>query len=179
MIRQIQNGVFVRRRLVIDDKFVSLIQAVGDQSLQRSGIAFLPIDADVAQFKRKPVTCVDNLAVPDNLVESAEAAVKRIRTIVPGKFVNMAVQFEFAVRNPIGIPSHQCTEKRILSQIAIKIVKPQYDIRELSISVGRFEGDDTPSEIRDSRFSAGRVRQGVQGDGLAGGIGAPSFLISI
>ena len=89
-----------------------------------------------------------------------------ILAVVFGQSVFHAVEGEGAVRNPVGVASHDRPEIWRVHQISVEVIVAQDNIRQLAFSVRHPHGDDDSAISHGPHFQAVGIRQGVQIDRL-------------
>ena len=121
-MREIDYGVFISRRKVINLQFIIISQRVNDPHAQVAGIAFLTIAAKVSEFERGDASCLQRARCPDNFVESLDAAVQVIGPVAGCKLVSDPVEGKPAARNPIRITADDRAEKPSIVEVLFRRV---------------------------------------------------------
>src|SRR5215469_10685330 len=163
MVSKIEHSVSVGSCRVVDAKFVAF-QGVAHGRCQISGKPFLAILADILQFH----AVLGFRAGPNLLVEPVETSVQRVVAIVLRYVVGLSIQLKRAARNAIGVAADNRPHVGLVSRLHVPIesVETKYDIRGLSVAVGRFDRlhDSAVGEDLNGYLA---VLQGVQIDRLA------------
>ena len=87
---------------------------------------------------------------------------QRIRPVVRGELVLLAIQCESAFGNAVPIASDNRAEVRMIAKIAIKRIEPKHHIRHLPERSGVFNETSDSSVIHDGGFHPIRIGQGVK-----------------
>jgi hypothetical protein len=62
------------------------------------------------------------------------------------------------------MPADQAAKVSRIRYVLLQRLKPQHDIRKLSVSIGRFQRNNRATVVRDRHFNAVIVRQSVKTD---------------
>ena len=135
---QIDDGIFVGRRRIIDLQLIVIRQRVRDLDRQIPGIAFLPVLAQIVQLQRCSAGGGNVFRLPNHFVKAPHATVQVVLSVVFRKRVGGSIQRELAMRDPIGITANRGAEIGFVMQIPIKIVVSKDDIIRLSVPIGHF-----------------------------------------
>ena len=106
-MREINYGVFIGRRKVINLQFIVIGQCVNDSHAQVAGIALLTVVAKVSEFECGEAACLQRARRPDNFVESLDAAVQVILVVVSGEFVFDSVEAETPLGNAVAVTTYE------------------------------------------------------------------------
>ena len=106
VIGEIDDGVFVGRRGVVEFQFAAC-ERVADDRGQRAGIAGFAILADVGQLD----AAGNFFALPNLIVEAVRAAVERVGRVVDRQVVGLAVERELAFGDAVGVASDERAEE--------------------------------------------------------------------
>src|SRR5881227_924297 len=107
MMREINYGVFIGRRKVINLQFIVISQRVNDPHAQVAGIAFLAVVAKVSEFERGDASYLQRARCPDNFIEPFDAAVQVILVVVSGEFVFDTVEGETPSGNAVAVTAYE------------------------------------------------------------------------
>ena len=161
MIRQVGDSGLVSGGVVgnLDGVFVS--QLVGNMRGQRAGIPFFAVHADVGKFHGRPVRHFDGFRLPYFSIEANFAAVQGIRPVVQKQRVFLAVKGELSLRDAIAVTADRGAEVRLVTEIAVQLVKAEHDVSTLAGFV-RYPQFSECCAIRDDlRDAAFRVLQRI------------------
>ena len=161
MLREIEDGGFVRRGREIETQFVVVGQRVERRDRQVAGKTFLAVLAQVPQLQGGSAGARDRLRIPNHLVKALDPAVQRIRPVVDRQRVGFAFERELASGDSIPVPADQTAEVRTALQITVERVVAEHDIAELAVFVRNFQRHDDAAVIANARLDAFRVAQRV------------------
>ena len=115
---------------------------------------------------------------PKNFVETANAAVQVIFTVIFGERVGSSIQNKFAMSDAIGVTADGGAKMGFIGDITVKIIVAKDYISELSLTVGDFQRHHSRTEIGDGYLDAAVVGEGVQINLLAVGLAKRLFVHS-
>ena len=187
VIGQINDGIFIGGRMVIDLQRVVVGQRVDDVDLKRPRVAFLAVGTGQVQPQPGTPARLDRRHLPDLLVEADFAAVQAVDAVVDRQRVLLAVEREFALGDPIGVAPDECAEIGAgIFDIALDVVIAEQHIAHLSLAVGDHNGIDDAAVAADLDDHPVRVGErvepdrlaadfapGLAGDGVRGGMRGP------
>src|SRR2546430_7060446 len=111
VVGEIDNGFFVGGRGISDPQCVRIRQGVDHTHFQISGEAFLAVLAEVGKFQRLAVFGGNNFGGPHGLVETLDASVQTVLTIVLRERVRFAVERELRVPDAVSVAADERAEK--------------------------------------------------------------------
>src|SRR5262249_6219429 len=118
-------------------------QRVGHADRELARVSLLAVLADVTKLDRRTVWPGDVLCLPDNLVESLEATMKRVGAVVHGQSVVAAVEREGPPGDAVGHAPDRGTEVGVAGEVAFQRVEAKDDVSRLPLPVRYVElGDD-------------------------------------
>ena len=121
---------------------MSLVKRVGHRGGERAGIALVAVGADVGEDNAGGVGGFDRLGLPNQLVESLDAAVQMVRAVVRGQLVFDAVEGELSLGDAIGEAADGRTEAGMALEVVGQRIERERDVGQLAVAVGRFDGGD-------------------------------------
>src|SRR5262249_27150771 len=148
---------------IIDSQLARRCDGVGDVDRKISREPFLTVWAQVRHLYRWAGRTGNIGGFPYHFVERFQAAVKRIRPVVRGEFVFLAVEREPRLGDTVGDAPRGRAEVRMTAKVPFEIVETEDDVGDFAISIGDFDrSDDGPeSDDLDAHFA---VRERVQFD---------------
>jgi len=132
MLREVYDRRLVGRGPVVEAQFVVVGPRVGRRHVEVAGIAFLAVLADVVQFQGWAGFRHRDFRVPDDLVESLDAAVERVGAVVGGERVFPAVERELALGDAVAVATHETAEIGRLLQVFRKRVVAEHHVAQLA-----------------------------------------------
>ena len=174
MVRDVQYRRLVGLGGVIEPQLIRLAQRVADRHLEITGVSLFAVAAQVTQLERVQVRVPD---LPDGLVESLQAAVQRVLTVVLRQLVLRAVQGEAAVGDAVAIASHDGSEVGVYLEVAVQAVESEDHVGELAVPVRRLQAHDDGAVSHDSRLHAVLVGERVEFD--RGPVGSLSEILLV
>lgn len=114
---------------------------IHDFDYQRAWIAFLTIGTRVPECHS--ILVGHDLRIPDLLVESFDAAVQMIGTVVGRELVLLLIDREAALRDAIAVAPGDGAEERVAGEIAVERIEAEHDVASGAAAIRRFDrGDD-------------------------------------
>src|SRR5690348_14567026 len=110
MIGEVHRRSFVGSCGVIDAQFIRIRKGHDHCHIELAGIAFLAVAAGVSELQGGAGL---RFGLPNNFVESLEAAVEMIRAVVYRQLISLAIQSELPLRNPVGKSPNGAAEIRM------------------------------------------------------------------
>ena len=109
---QVRHSLSVGGGLILHLEFIVVGQAVGDLVGELAGIALFAVGAHVREDGADGVLRLDRLGLPDDLVESLQAAVQVVGAVVDGQRIFLAVEGELALGDAVGVAADGGAEVR-------------------------------------------------------------------
>ena len=160
VVGQVQHRGLAGRGFVLQPQLVVFVQCVGRGDLELAGKAFLAIGADVAQHHLRVRPAGDGVDLPHPLVEAPKAPMQRVRPVIGGERIGLAVQGELALGNAVGIASHRRAEIVGMAEIFLGTVIAQGDVGLVTGLVGHDQRLQRGAKGHDLRRHAVPVGQG-------------------
>src|ERR1700730_1458935 len=147
MVGQVEDGVFIGGRRIFDSQSIPL-QDVPHGRGERTGKTLLAILAHICEL--------DSIRYlfgrPDHFIEAADAAMKSVVAIVFWNGICLPIKLERAMSDTIRVAPDNASEMRSLRLILLDRVATQYYVVDLSVSIGRAQGNNDPSVGNDAGF---------------------------
>src|SRR5258708_3980764 len=96
---------------------------------------------------------------PNNFVESLEAAMQSVGTIVNRQGIFFSIKSKLAARDTVAISAHQTAEKWIVREIIVQAIVAEHDIAHHAIPIGPFERNDNAAIRANARLQRLAVAQ--------------------
>jgi hypothetical protein len=96
VLGQVHRRRLVRGGLVLEAERVVVGERIGHLGVELARVAFLAVRARVREHDADAAPVLERLGLPDHLVEALHAAVERVRAVVGGELVLLAVELEAA-----------------------------------------------------------------------------------
>ena len=106
MIGEVDDGVAICVRVIVNAQFIRVVQTIGYRRIHISRIVFLAVLAQVVELN----AVVDLPRTPKNFIESLDAAMQMILSIVDGELILDTIQGEPAAGDPVRIATNQGAE---------------------------------------------------------------------
>src|ERR1700682_5015866 len=147
MVGQVDDGIFVGGRRILDAQS-ALTQGVAHGRGERAGKTLLAILAHIGEFD--PIRYL--FGRPDHFVKAAEAAVKSVVAIVFWDGICLPIKLEGAMSDTIRVAPDNASEMRSLRLVLLDRVATQHYVVDLSVSIGRAQGNKDPCVGNDAGF---------------------------
>ena len=146
VVREVHDGRFVGRGLVIDAEFVLGGHRIGHPDLQVARESLLAVAVEVAQHELL-LRCL--AYVPHHAVESRHAAVERLPVVVGRERVLRAVEREASGGDAVGVGTHDGSEEPFarVVHVAVERLVSQYDVFAAALAVGGPQRDDAGAVV--------------------------------
>src|ERR1700687_3420829 len=147
IVVQVEDGILIGGRRILDAQSAPA-QGVAHGRGERSGKTLLAILAYIGEF--------DSISYlfgpPDHFVEAAGAAVKSVVAVVFWNGIRLPIKLEGAMRNTIRVAPDNASEMRGLRLVLFDRVATQHYVVDLSVAIGRAQGNDDASVGHDAGF---------------------------
>ena len=165
VVREVHDGGFVGRGVVVDAELVSGRERVGHANLQVARESLFAVGVRVGQHE--PVVG-GRYHVPDDAVQSVQTSVERLSVVVLRQGVFHAVEREAAAGDAVGIGAHDGAEEALAGvvDVAGERVVAQYDILVTALAVRGPERYDTGAVVGDLHGHVAGMQR-VEFDGFA------------
>jgi len=140
VIGEVHRGGLVALGGVLHLEAVVGGQLVGDRAGQRAGIALVAVGAREGKLHAHALFALMRLGLPHGLIETLDAAVQVVGTVVHGQRVFGAAERELALGDPVGVAADDRSEIGMASQVAVERIEGERNDVELAVAVGRFDG---------------------------------------
>ena len=137
VIGQIDDGRLVGHRGHFHRKLGAAGNAVGDVGLELAGIALLAVRADIGQRDEGRGSLADGGDGPGLAVEAGQPAMQGVGAVIGRQLKARAIQFERAVRDPVGVAADGRAKEAPDREIAGEIVAAEDDIGETPGTIRR------------------------------------------
>src|SRR4030095_2530670 len=119
------------------------------------------------------------LCLPHDLVESLDAPVQVVLTVIAGQRVFDAAQAKLPPGDAIAVTADYCSEVWVTLQVPVERIETKQDIAQLPVTIGDLQRYEDAAKICDGRLDPLGVCQRVQFDSFTGGRLAELLLWSI
>ena len=163
VVRQVHHGGPVRLGAVGDEQLILVIPRVRHGDVQITGVAFLAIDAAIAEFSDGGAVLDPRAGTPELRGESFSAAVDMIASLVGGDAHLPALQREPRTVDPIGVAA----DDRGGGQpplVGVHRIATEDDIGRLAAPIRHLDRRDRRPVLRDPNRGTRSVLQSVQAD---------------
>ena len=163
VVRQVHHGGPVRLGAVGDEQLILVIPRVRHGDVQITVVAFLTIDAPVAELGDGGRSFYRGVGLPELRGESFPAAMDMIASLVGGNAHLLALQREPRTVDPIGVAADDRGGGQA-PLVGVHRIATEDDVGRLTLPVRHLDRRDRGPVLRDPHRGAGRVLQGVQAD---------------
>lgn len=163
VVGQVHHGRPVRLGAVSDEQLVLVIPRVRHGDVQMAGVAFLTIDAAIAEFGDGDAALDPRAGTPELRGESLSAAMDMITSLVGGDAHLLALQREPRTVDPIGVAA----DDRGGGQpplVGVHRIATEDDVGRLAAPIRHLDRRDRGPVLRDPHRGTRSVLQGVQAD---------------
>ena len=167
VLAQVDGGGLVGLGLVEDVEFVAFLEFVADPDLEVAGVAFFAVLGEVAEDDVPWALFFD---LPEDAVETAQAAVEVVGAVVGGEGVAPVADAEAALGDAVGVAADDGAEVGVVGgvQVVLGLGEAEDDVGGLALPVRDLEREDDGAEVGDPDAHAGGV---LEGEGLHRGRG--------
>ena len=139
VLREVDGGGPIGSGKIVDDQLIGVRESVGDLGLEGARIPLLTIGARVAEHHSDSPFGGEGLPGPEHLVEPLDSAVKVVVTIVGSQGEGLALDFEAGPGDSISVTADNGSKIRRGIQVPLQVIVAQYDVRQLSLPIWRFQ----------------------------------------
>ena len=137
VIGQVDDRRLVGLRRERGGEFHAAGNAIGDAGLQPAGIAFLTVQTDIGQRDERRGLLARGRDRPVLAIETLQTAVKRVGAVIGRQLKAMAVQFERAVRDTVGITPDRRAEEAPKRDITFEVIAAKDDVGNAAGAIRR------------------------------------------
>src|SRR5882724_6581735 len=166
MIRQVHDGLFVRRRRIIDLQLIFVRQRVNHRHGQIPWISLFAVLTHIFHLNRCLAALRDILRLPHRLVETFDPAMQAVVSVVLRQRVFSPINAEFPVRNSVSISANQNSQVVLVQFISGQVVVTQRHVGHLPGLVRHHDRDHRRAEIRNAHLHSILVLQRIKLRGL-------------
>src|SRR6267378_4065706 len=147
VLREIDWSRLVGRRLIVDDQAVVFGERIGDVGAQRSRKTLLHVRACIIERDTRAFLVLEWAGAPDDLVKSAQSAVKAVRSIVYGESIGRSVERKASASDSVTVSAYDRAEVRTIVEISRQVVVPEDNVVEPSRAIRRSQRRDDAAVV--------------------------------
>ena len=176
VVGEIENRRLISGRLVTNPQRILLGPSVSHGAFEGAGVTFFAIGAGIGERETGVAPLIADLGLPNLLIESFDATVKGVGSVVDRETVFLAIEGELSFRNTVGVASGDTAEVGALFEVFSNRIKTENDVPHFAVLIGHDERGHGAAIVCDGDFCSGFVGKSVKLNrlpiDLAEGLGA-------
>ena len=157
VMREVDDGRFVRRRRHTHAQFVGVRQRVDDRCINVSWVSLFAVHAAVREGDRWSIRRHGGTSGPHHFVEPFHSTMQVIDTVVGGQHIGVSINAEFASSNAICTATGGASEVLGTRHVVGGTGATEHHINELSLPVRHLESNHDGAVVRDVRHHPGGI----------------------
>ena len=158
MVGQIDDGVLVAQRLIVDAQSTFIIKGIAHRHQQIARVAFFPIAAQSG----KGQAVLPHCCPPQAAMEAGRSPMQVVLSIVDCQLIGLAVEHKTSAGNAVGMTSRYTAQAGGLPLIRRCVVTAQHNVLQRTLSVMHQQRNHRCSIIGQAHRLSSRICDGIQ-----------------
>ena len=159
VVGEVDDGGLVRLGRIVDAQRAVVLEGVGDTDFKISWETFFAIGAGAGEDDAYALACFHGAALPDVFIETADAAVEGVFSVVGGEGVGLAIEGKLRVGDAVCVAAYGAAEEGVLlAGVAFDGIEAEHDVARDPVFIWDFDVGHGRAEI--DEFDGGIIAVG-------------------